>query len=135
MCTFRFGFLSASYASLYLRNISSMSSQLTWIWKKCNFIICVALVADGMVLFISQAKWCCNCWFDSINLAICLFNFSAEKATQNISFETWAILFSLSVFVNIENSLLHNFDVHCKKFSTLFTNYMKLCSKIPKQFL
>lgn len=95
----------------------------------------VALVADGMVLFISQAKWCCNCWFDSINLAICLFNFSAEKATQNISFETWAILFSLSVFVNIENSLLHNFDVHCKKFSTLFTNYMKLCSKIPKQFL
>lgn len=103
--------------------------------KKCNFIICVALVADGMVFFISQAKWCCNCWFDSINLAICLFNFSAEKATQNISFETWAILFSLSVFVNIENSLLHNFDVHCKKFSSLFTNYMKLCSKIPKQFL
>lgn len=51
------------------------------------------------------------------------FNFSAEKATQNTSFETILFGFFLSV---------DNFDTYCNKLSILFTYYLQLCSNIPK---
>lgn len=134
MCTFRFGFficeLSLTLPKKYILYVTATHLDL-----KRNAI-------SSYVQHLQLMGWCYLYHKQSdvatVGSIPSILQFvsltSAEKATQNISFESYAILFSLSVFVNIENSVLYC-DVHCKKFSTLFTNYMKLCSKISKQFL
>lgn len=79
-------------------------------WRNCVIYITCKVMLQLVVRF-------------HLSCDLSFFNFSAEKATQNTSFETILFGFFLSV---------DNFDTYCNKLSILFTYYIQSCSKIPK---